>query len=351
MLFIMSVPPNSMRMLASGFAAAALSPYAKKYLLDPLANSPLFTKQEVSLKIDAEISHDIKNKTSVYMNGLGCYRPEVMAEIMSNYRLPANACNVAKYFSTLALSMIEQKFYESQSNLMPDFSLALSRRNKQGTVALMSGYDKGKENSVRNNWEMTKQFTEAHNAAYGDIGVKKHFTAPVITCLVGAIQGSAGFVVDHGFLKQETVGYCLGTLAVIFNTPKDYTYADFALRSSLYGGVGAIGVGAGVSASVGLARTPSLVYGTVTGARAIMPSCCSSNVMNFLAINFKNCLLRNRYVAAGSLLGSSFLAGAGYEVGEVASRGGYGLVPDFIVWMYKQKNDQGDFDRKYGTPS
>lgn len=160
----------------------------------------------------------------------------VLPMIRTNYEQLAKSSWTGKMISEHSTSMMST-FRGANSPLLPGFSAALSQHSLSRAPVAPSS-DANLLKHLGYHWKLVKAYTLAHNDAYKEMGVDRHFTPAWLTEFVILGKGVASMAPGKLYTPVNTFyGALTGTLALTFNPTQDYDSSDFAKRTLLYTGI------------------------------------------------------------------------------------------------------------------
>ncbi|MDC0712074.1 hypothetical protein POL68_26640 [Stigmatella sp. ncwal1] len=168
----------------------------------------------------------------------------VLSLIQSNYNQIAQTSSTGRAISSHSMSMMET-FRKASSSVLPSFSLALSNASMTRVPSALPS-SASVLDRVQHHFASVSGYTAAHNDAYRDIQIDRHFTPAWLTELVlipkilsGALLPSTRFAPVNALYGAANAGYGMftGHMALTFNPAQDYSHSDFAKRTALYAGV------------------------------------------------------------------------------------------------------------------
>ncbi|WP_434390919.1 hypothetical protein [Melittangium boletus] len=159
----------------------------------------------------------------------------VQSTLEANYQYVANQSWMGKKIAGHSLSMMDT--FSKGGASLPGFSVALSESAKkrappplpEGASFLQRWY---------HHFQFVKGYTVAHNDAYKDTGIDRHFTPWWLTGVV--LMGKGVMDLAPGFTYapiSKLYGQFTGNTALLFNPAKNYDTSDFLTRTMLYAGL------------------------------------------------------------------------------------------------------------------
>jgi hypothetical protein len=215
---------------ASGSVFSACSPYA--VIQQKIAKQAELRKKaeeaqhKATLQILEQTARDHGTSTAY---GL------IMATLVRNYKQVAGKSWMGEKIANHSMSMMET--FKKGGPTLPGFSLALSEQAKKLIPAPLP-----KDATVLQRWshhlQSVKGYTRAHDEAYKDTHIDRHFTPWWLTGAVLMGKGMVDMVPAYAHAPVNALyGQFTGNMALTFNPAQTYDTSDFTKRSLLYAGL------------------------------------------------------------------------------------------------------------------
>jgi hypothetical protein len=161
---------------------------------------------------------------------------QVLSLVNQEYDKVEKISNVGKHIGQHSKSMMPT-FKDAQVPALPAFSLSLAHNSVQRAPAPLPSGASVFERWMHN-WKFIQAYTLAHNDAYKDLKIDRHFTPAWLTSFVIAGKAVTSYVPRSLYTPvSELYGSVTGQLALTFNPAQDYDTSDFTKRTLLYTGM------------------------------------------------------------------------------------------------------------------